>query len=80
MTTLSHLKSLAQAATPGHVCAIRNTELCPRCDLDAALSPETVLALLDVIEAAKAMRNAKTGADAYVARERFDAAIDAARM
>ena len=53
--TLAELESLALAATPGdnplkHGVAAANWELC------AALSPERVLAMIAVIEAAKAMR------------------------
>ena len=55
MTTLTDLKRLALAATPGdnplkHGVAAANWELC------AALSPERVLALLAVVKAAEAMR------------------------
>jgi hypothetical protein len=56
MTFLSHLKSLAQAATPGPPTPKRDIA---RSRFDDAATPETVLALLDVIEAAKELAELK---------------------
>ena len=77
MTTLTDLRKLALAATPGPwKCEYHNADG----DYIAALSPERVLAMIAVIEAAKAMR------DAYVKAWRTDdplpksvAAFDAER-
>ena len=63
MTTLTELRTLALAATPGAGwtcwrCEQRNagwTTTCGRCELDR-ITPERILAMIAVIEAAKAMR------------------------
>ena len=62
MTALTDLRALALAATPGAGwtcwrCEQRNagwTTTCGRCELDR-ITPERILAMIAVIEAAKAM-------------------------
>ena len=60
MTTLSTLRQLAQAATPTqgstHVPFDSESDPCPRCGLADACSPDVILAMIRVIEAADAVR------------------------
>ena len=78
MTTLTELRALALAATQPHDdsshAGFTNCETClARIDLRAALSPKRVLQLLDVIEAAKAMRADPTYRSGHL--QAFDTAL-----
>ena len=75
MTTLTEIRALALAATPPCAnCCVRLDCFCHCCALADAMTTERVLALLDVIEAAKAMRDyAGVIPGAYI----FDAALAA---
>ena len=58
--TTDELRKLALAATPrtGRLNCIREDCFCPECALQIAVPAERVLAMIAVIEAAKAMRDA----------------------
>jgi len=75
MTTLTDLRALALAATPPCAnCCVRLDCFCHCCALADAMTTERVLAMIAVIEAAKAMRLGGMDLAPYAA---FDAAIAA---
>ena len=76
MTTLTDLERLARAATPGHDCGSESRiGPCMACELADALPTKRVLAMIAVIEAAKAMRVDPTYRSGYL--QAFDEALAA---
>lgn len=69
---LDELDRLAQQATPGHTCAIRNSELCDACTFELACSPERIRALVAVIRAGNVVRKDPAWPRAWM---NYDAAL-----